>query len=132
MKDQVAERIKAFRKHIGLSVSELSDLLDKGTPAIYAIEQGRVFPQLDDLAILQSQHGLNLNWIISGKGNMVLDELANPVDSDGIKALVSQLRSDPQNDALAKKIDTQLNLMQKDVDKLEQVIALLSRDKRSK
>lgn len=129
MKEQVAERIKAFRLHIGLSVSEIAEILGKGTPAIYAIEQGRVFPQLDDLATMQEHYGLNLNWIISGKGNLVLPRGDEEHSPDSLLGLIAALRKDPDNDELAEKVEHQLSIMTERLDKLNKVYEVLQDSK---
>ncbi|MEL6561500.1 MAG: helix-turn-helix transcriptional regulator, partial [Bacteroidota bacterium] len=93
MKKTVAERLKSFRIHVGLNVADFAELLEKGTPAIYAIEQGRVFPQIDDLAKLQRLYGLNLNWIVSGNGNMILNENKKDFDKGSIKEMINNLKN---------------------------------------
>lgn len=119
LKNQVAGRIKEFRSQIGLSVLEMATLLDKGAPAIYAIEQGRVFPQLDDLALLQDRFGLDLNWLISGDGNPTLWN-GNTTDlSDNLKGLIAALRADPSNEELANKVDQQLTFTLNELEKLD-------------
>ena len=120
-KIQVAERVKSFRKHKGLSVLELSTILEKGTPAVYAIEQGRVFPQLDDLAVLKGHFGLNLNWIISGEGEAVTDYGKDKLSPDGLKGLIADLRMDPSNKELATKVDQQLTLVLDELKMLDKI-----------
>ena len=125
MKEQVAERIKVFRRHVGLSVADLAAILGKGTPAIYAIEQGRVFPQVDDLATLQESHGLNLNWIVSGKGSPVIPSSKDKHAPESLKELVAALREDPGNDELAIQIDQQLTITLEKLEKLKKVYNVL-------
>ena len=126
----VAERLKAFRIHVGLSVAEFAEIVEKGTPAIYAIEQGRVFPQVDDLATLQKLYGLNLNWIVSGNGNMILNENKNDFTGGDLKSLISSLRADPDNDDLADQIEGQIDMILQNQEKLKRVFLLLEEVKK--
>jgi len=131
LKDLVAERIKSFRTHIGISVSEIAEILGKGNPAIYAIEQGRVFPQVDDLAKLQELYGLNLNWIVSGNGSMILNEHKKNFEHEGgLKGLIAKLRVEPENDELANEIDNSLEDMLKNHEKLKRVFNLIEEVKK--
>lgn len=126
----VAERLKTFRVHVGLSVAEFAKIVEKGTPAIYAIEQGRVFPQVDDLATLQQLYGLNLNWIVSGNGNMILNENKKNFDGGNLKGLISNLRSDPDNDDLMDEIEGQIDVILQNQEKLKRVFKLLEEVKK--
>ena len=99
--------------------------MKKGSPAIYAIEQGRVFPQLDDLATLHNRYGLNINWVISGKGNMILHGQKDSSEPGSLKAMIAQLRTEPENDELARKIDVQLSQVLNDLAKLEHIFNVI-------
>ncbi|MGB3468204.1 MAG: helix-turn-helix transcriptional regulator [Cyclobacteriaceae bacterium] len=130
MRNIVAERLKAFRIQVGLSVADFAKIVGKGTPAIYAIEQGRVFPQVDDLATLQQLYGLNLNWIVSGNGNMILNENKSDFNGGNLKELINTLRSDPDNDDLADEIEGQIDVILKNQEKLKRVFKLLEEVKK--
>lgn len=130
MKTIVAERLKSFRIHVGLNVAEFAKLLEKGTPAIYAIEQGRVFPQIDDLAKLQRLYGLNLNWIVSGNGNMILNENKSDFDEGSLKALINNLRTNPDDAELLYKVNSEVDKIIRNNEKLMRVFRLLEEVKK--
>lgn len=130
MKKTVAERLKSFRIHVGLNVADFAELLEKGTPAIYAIEQGRVFPQIDDLAKLQRLYGLNLNWIVSGNGNMILNENKKDFDKGSIKEMINNLKNNPEDEELLFKINSEVDKIIRNNEKLMRVFTLLEEVKK--
>lgn len=130
MKKTVAERLKSFRIHVGLNVADFAELLEKGTPAIYAIEQGRVFPQIDDLAKLQRLYGLNLNWIVSGNGNMILNENKKDFDKGSIKEMINNLKNNPEDEELLFKINSEVDKIIRNNEKLMRVFNLLEEVKK--
>ena len=120
-KEQVAKRIKEVRLQLDLSVSEMSAILGKGVPAIYAIEQGRVFPQLDDLAKLQVRFGLNVNWIISGTGQPLPQDVKKRCSPTDLIDLISTLRENPGNEELAQDIHRRLTATVSELQRLNKV-----------
>ena len=130
MKKTVAERLKSFRIHVGLNVADFAELLEKGTPAIYAIEQGRVFPQIDDLAKLQRLYGLNLNWIVSGNGNMILNENKKDFDKGSIKEMINNLKNNTEDEELLFKVNSEVDKIIRNNEKLMRVFNLLEEVKK--
>jgi transcriptional regulator with XRE-family HTH domain len=74
LKKQMGERFRQARQHIGLSQLELGNLLGLTQSNIARIETGRVFPRLSVCHYLRWHHTISLNWLITGKGEMVLKD----------------------------------------------------------
>ena len=59
------ENIEKLRKQCGLSVRDLQDIFDFGTPqAIYKWQRGRTLPTLDNLVVLAAVFGVLMDEII--------------------------------------------------------------------
>ena len=70
----LGDRFKSFRELMGLSQKEMADKLNLEIENLETIEKG----QIDDdiffpaIFLLMEQYGLNINWIISGKGMVLI------------------------------------------------------------
>ncbi|MBW6513695.1 MAG: XRE family transcriptional regulator [Candidatus Syntrophosphaera sp.] len=66
----IGDRIKSLRKQLKLSQKELADSLKINASAISQMESNKIKPSLQTLALLAKAHGVNLHWMITGKGPM--------------------------------------------------------------
>lgn len=73
----IGERLKTWRNLRHLSGAKLGAALGVGQSAVANWESDRSAPAPDKLAIL-SEMGLNLNWLLTGKGPMLLEDSAEP------------------------------------------------------
>lgn len=104
----IYERLRYFRYYLSLSQSELANKLGITTGAVSGIERavnGPSFPIMS--AISERFPELNMNWFISGRGEMLLNETKkllqekNPITESETESI---LQEEPHNyTATAKK-----------------------------
>lgn len=74
-------RFKALRKALKLKQDEIAKILNKSTRMIQYYEQGKFEIETDSLFKLHELYDVNLNWLISGIGNMFLSDNEKKADS---------------------------------------------------
>ncbi len=74
IKKEVGLRFSQFRKAINKTQQQLADELEIYQSTITNFEQGKTFPNLSYLYHFSERHGLNINWLITGKGDMIFKE----------------------------------------------------------
>jgi transcriptional regulator with XRE-family HTH domain len=84
------ERFRQLRKELGLSQIDLSDKLGVNPSAISQMESGRIRPSLDTMMLLSKNYGINLHWLITGRGDMY--ENTGEVRKPPAKAQLTQLQ----------------------------------------
>ena len=67
------KRIKELRESLGLSVPKLAERINIKARTIVSYEAGRV-PSLEFAAQLHNVYNVNLNWFVSGKGEMFMQQ----------------------------------------------------------
>ncbi len=70
----VVERIEAFRKKIKITQTELSLKLGKSYNVIPDWKRGQSSPNISDIEFLHNEYGVNILWLITGKGTMFQSE----------------------------------------------------------
>lgn len=73
LKQEVGERFKSFRIHKKKSQKVLATELGVHQSTITNIEKGEAFPKVNYLNYLYEEYGLNLNWLVTGKGSHYMD-----------------------------------------------------------
>ncbi|MFZ2853168.1 MAG: helix-turn-helix transcriptional regulator [Rhodocyclaceae bacterium] len=76
-KKAVGERLKKARTALGLTQKELFVLIEMPVPSLQDYEAGKRMPGGDALASL-IRAGINTNWLLTGKGPMLLADLVPP------------------------------------------------------
>lgn len=72
--DEIGERLKAFRTQLGVSQDRLGEMVGGTKRGIQENEGGRSAPQAKVMARLV-ELGLNVNWLLTGVGPMLLKDL---------------------------------------------------------
>jgi transcriptional regulator with XRE-family HTH domain len=72
LKKEVGLRFKEFRLSIKKSQTKLADEFTVSQTTIASIENGNSFPGIPFQNYLYSQYSLNLNWLLTGGGEMIL------------------------------------------------------------
>lgn len=72
----IAKRIKEIKLTLRLTSSELADKLDIPARTIGSYERAEAQPSQKFLTALYENLSININWLLSGKGNMFLDKNA--------------------------------------------------------
>jgi transcriptional regulator with XRE-family HTH domain len=65
-------RLKLFRKSRGITIQDLSERIGISRTTISDVERGHTRPPVHFLLALFKLYGLNINWLLSGEGKMIL------------------------------------------------------------
>lgn len=116
----VNDRLELLMKHFDLSVNSLAKKLDFSRTTVHNIisENGRrTSPSHDFYAKLkESFENINLNWLITGEGEMLVSDSHLMVSESS-----PEYKVNPQTDLekTLAEIKRELSLMNKRIDKLE-------------
>ena len=64
------ENLKKIRQHLGLSVAKMADKIDIPAVTLTNYERGERTPSAQLFIQLYKNADVNLNWLVSGEGNM--------------------------------------------------------------
>lgn len=73
-KRTIGQRLKSIRKKKDLTQEELSDICGISKPFIAKIEAGIQQPSTTVLFSLIDRCGVSIDWLLSGKGRMFIDD----------------------------------------------------------
>lgn len=85
LKEDVGIRFKAFRLDQKKPQHVMANELKVHQSTITNIEHGTTFPKINYLFYFYEVYGLNINWLITGKGDMYLSGKANEYLDDEIR-----------------------------------------------
>lgn len=95
--EAIGERMRAFRAHLNVSQERLGELIGGTKRGVQDNENGRNAPQSKMIAGLVGL-GVNANWLLTGKGPMLLAELeagaqapASPLDVELLQLVLDKL-----------------------------------------
>lgn len=97
------DRLKKFGKHIG-SASKLAEELGMSAPSLQSYTNGRSKPGYQIISKLHNL-GCNINWLLSGKGNMLLNE------SEFTQKPIRQKSAPAQTDATSSDLSAQIEII---------------------
>ena len=69
----IAKRLKEYRKKQHLTVIEIANILMIPVRTFGSYERGEVLPGTKFYIKMLDKFNVNLNWLIAGRGNMLLD-----------------------------------------------------------
>lgn len=82
----IALRLKKLRKEKNLNQSEFASLIGTSQANISRYEKGEIIPSSDFLSKIADKLGVNLNWLLTGKGSMFQELI--PVDSSFLNNMI--------------------------------------------
>jgi len=109
---QIAERLKIFRTHLGLSQKNLSPKLGISQQSYAKYELGITEPSCDTFGLLANM-GLNIHWLITGIGDML-----GQGRDDTRELSLKIARQESKIEELEKQIQEYKDLNSKLIDKL--------------
>jgi transcriptional regulator with XRE-family HTH domain len=115
IKKGIGNRFKQFREAIGKTQSQLADELGVYQSTITNIEVGKTFPSMKYLYYFHRIKGLNINWLVSSKGEIFLSE----EEHSSLAASLLKCHV-PKKDALYERYVELIFLMQ--IPEVEQII----------
>ena len=89
--------LKKLRTELNLSAQKLADKLEVSQSSIAQYELGKREPNYNFLSQLYLKMGINLNWFVSGKGEMFIGqdkETSAGIDEAEFKKLFKQCMKD--------------------------------------
>ena len=81
LKMTIGKRIKKFREEKHITASELAGKLGLPARTIGSYERGEIMPGSKFLALITDKFNLNINWLLSGRGFMFINQGAAKNDS---------------------------------------------------
>lgn len=85
LKEDVGIRFKAFRVDLDKAQHVLAGELNVHQSTITNIEHGTTFPKISYLYYFFEKYGLNINWLITGEGDMYLRGAGDDGNDKSIK-----------------------------------------------
>ena len=87
----IGQRITALRKRLKITQAEMAKLLDCRQPTVHDYEKGRIKPSIQAMQIIASTYKVNLNWLLTGEGEMFLpDALQEPMKYADLEKMVEK------------------------------------------
>ena len=71
--DRIGDRIKNIRINLSISQSDMANILGTNQKTLSRYENNLTFPPVDILEKLAEKYNFNLNWLITGKGEMFIE-----------------------------------------------------------
>jgi len=71
---QVGNRLKKIRKSLDRTLNQMAEISRLSVSTIGEMETGKNKPNHDYLLLLANKFNINLNWVFTGKGAMVLPD----------------------------------------------------------
>ncbi len=84
------ERLKSIREFIGLNQVSFAELFEVSQRTLSNWETGRNEPSLNVLQKLHLDYNVNLNWLLTGQGQMILDSSDNVDVPEYISILIKK------------------------------------------
>lgn len=96
----IGERVRCIRKELGYTQGEFASLLNCDQTAVSRLERGKRTLDVDAMYILHKQCSVDMNWLVSGEGELMLGEgeyeYVAEVELEGLKEwLVEQSENEP-------------------------------------
>lgn len=86
------DRIKEIREKIFITQQQMANVLNVRKQAISDYERGINTIPTKALIILINDYNININWLLSGKGNMLLSDTDNINTSQHIQELNDKIK----------------------------------------
>lgn len=115
------ERLLAFIAHLGIKNAEFERLCGLSNGFVQNTNDRIRRSSLNQISNAFPQ--LNVDWIISGKGEMLLPEDLNPSNLSSLVRIVSKLVEQGEVNAEANRINAEANL--KHAENFERLISLI-------
>jgi len=92
LKERMGDRFKQMRNYVGISQKEAAAVFGMNQSNIARIESGIVSPNMSICHYFKTHYSINTNWLISGVGEMVIEEDTPTIDHDEFEEEVKDLK----------------------------------------
>jgi transcriptional regulator with XRE-family HTH domain len=72
MKSEYGERLKIFRKSLGLSLDKFANRIGVSKATMINYEKGGTIPNIELISRMVTEFNLNFNWLITGKNESMI------------------------------------------------------------
>lgn len=96
MRQEIGKRIRLIRERIGITQSELGEKLGIQSQHVSKYERGETVPTWENLIKLTDSYDVNINWLLTGKGNMFLSPITYSLEDENDITKVRDLEPDSQ------------------------------------
>ncbi len=70
--EETGSRLRLFRKSRKITINDLAERIGISKSTISDVERGHARPPVNFLLAMFNLYGLNVNWVLSGEGKMIL------------------------------------------------------------
>lgn len=98
------DRFIEIRKKFFKNQTDMANIFNVSKQTISDYERERTFPKPDILEKLTTEYNINLNWLLSGKGNMLLSDIDNINTSQQIQELNDRIKELEFENKLLKEL----------------------------
>ena len=109
----VGDRLRSVRRFFKLTQKGLSKKLECTQSAIADYENGRIMPSAYILTKIANQYNVDLNWLLTGAGNM----LVAPLDCDSCN---NKEPAHAREKERIKELESQVEVLKKNIQDLEE------------
>ncbi|NIM15875.1 MAG: helix-turn-helix domain-containing protein [Candidatus Aminicenantes bacterium] len=96
--EETGSRLRLFRKSRKITIHDLADRIGISKSTISEVERGHTKPPVNFLLAMFNLYGLNVNWVLTGEGKMILKKDAASLSSR--KAASTGVMDDEYNQLL--------------------------------
>lgn len=94
----IKDRLKELRIALNLSQEDVADAINSKRSTVSGYERGISLPDSDTIGAIVKEFNVNMNWLVSGEGNM-FDEISSKAPLlDELDKFVRSITSEFQND----------------------------------
>lgn len=86
------DRFIEIRKNFFKNQTDMASIFNVSKQTISDYERGRTFPKPDILEKLTTEYNINLNWLLTGKGNMLLTDTEKASTTQQIQELNNKIK----------------------------------------
>jgi transcriptional regulator with XRE-family HTH domain len=90
---KMGKRMKQLRSHLGLSQVEISKNLSISVRQWSGCECGDYLLNIDFLILLNTYYQVSIDWLLTGKGTMFIDDIYEPEQKITSQELAEELKN---------------------------------------
>ncbi len=84
----IGDRVKEIRRHHKIKQYEFAQSVDVKASAISQMENNRINPSIETMILMHKHYGVNLHWLLTGKGDMLTDKFAKASKFDKLQRML--------------------------------------------
>ncbi len=106
----IGDRLKKFRNYLKLTQRSVAETLNCNQATIADYEKGRILPSIKVLYNITENYNLDINWLLTGKGEMFLAESGETSKDERIMQLENEIAKIKKDISLLEKENKELNI----------------------